>query len=105
MRGLTSELIVGQYFKNLGYEILHERLRTKFAEIDLVVKNHEEVILVEVKSNSSAEWVRVRVSQRQKKKLRLALRYMQTQFSLPVSLHLATVTKDGEIQIYADFLS
>lgn len=82
-----------------------QRLRTPFAEIDLVVKSRFEVLLIEVKSLSNHDWLAYRVGSRQKLRLRRALIYMQNRFKLGVRFHLATVTKGGEIEIYADFLS
>ena len=72
----------------------------------LVLKDKaDEIILLEVKSLSDADWVLQRISQRQRQRLKNALKYFQNHFCDEVRLHLAFVSSDGEIEIFEDFLA
>ncbi len=93
-----------EYFLTRGYQVVGERVRTPFSEVDLIVKNEREILLLEVKSLSHADWLEHRVGFRQKLRLQRALGYIQARYSLPVLFHLVTVTKDEEITVYTDFL-
>ncbi len=103
--GRICEELVAQKFLKLGFKILFRRFKSPFAEIDLVCRKADEIILLEVKSLSDADWVLQRISQRQRQRLKNALKYFQNHFCDEVRLHLAFVSSDGEIEIFEDFLA
>ena len=51
--GRMGESIAGAFLKNKGYTLLERNWRTPYGEIDLVVKNNETIIFVEVKTRAS----------------------------------------------------
>jgi len=48
--GKIGEEIAKEFLKNKGYEIIEQNYRTKYAEIDLLAKKNQELILVEVRT-------------------------------------------------------
>jgi len=51
--GKKGEMIVRKYLLNKGYEILETNYRLPFGEIDIIAKDKNEIVFVEVKSVSS----------------------------------------------------
>ncbi len=48
--GCWGEAIAGDYLKNKGYEIIEANYRTKYAEIDLIVRDKRTLVFVEVRT-------------------------------------------------------
>lgn len=46
----VGEEIAKEYLKNKGYKILEQNARSRFSEIDLIVKKNNQLILVEVRT-------------------------------------------------------
>ncbi len=51
--GRLGETLAGAFLKNKGYQILEKNWRTPYGEIDLVARQAESIIFVEVKTRSS----------------------------------------------------
>ena len=51
--GRLGELLAKEYLKNAGYTILAENYRTLLGELDLVIKKHDTIIFVEVRTRST----------------------------------------------------
>ncbi len=51
--GRLGESLAGAFLKNKGYTILEKNWRTPYGEIDLVARQAEAVVFVEVKTRSS----------------------------------------------------
>lgn len=51
--GARGELAAKAHLLKLGYEILHENYTTPFGEIDLIARDGETLVFVEVKARSS----------------------------------------------------
>lgn len=47
--GLKAEEIVADYIQQCGYELLNRRYKTKYGEIDIIAKNSQELLFIEVK--------------------------------------------------------
>ncbi|MGH2582403.1 MAG: YraN family protein [Anaerolineales bacterium] len=54
--GRWGEKAAEQFLTEKGYVILDRNARTKYGEIDLVVRKNEEIVFVEVKSRSSTDF-------------------------------------------------
>lgn len=52
-RGLDAEKQTGDYLTSLGFELLAQRYKTKYGEIDLIMQRENLVIFVEVKARPS----------------------------------------------------
>lgn len=51
--GNQGEHLAAVYLKQKGFEILESQYRCKYGEIDLVAKEQEEIVFIEVKSRQS----------------------------------------------------
>jgi putative endonuclease len=70
--GRKGEDLAASHLRNLGWEILERNYRTKLGEIDLVCRDHDSIVFVEVKTRASADFARPdeSVTQRKRAKLR-----------------------------------
>lgn len=79
--GKIGELIAQKYLKSKGYRIIECNWRTKYAEVDLIVKKGKVIVFVEVKTRKSERFARPEDFINYKKKQRLkraAIGYMQS---------------------------
>lgn len=64
--GKIGEVFAARYLSEKGYEIIGANFKTRFGEIDIIAKNSEYIIFVEVKTRSvnsianPREWVDAR---------------------------------------------
>lgn len=70
--GKIGESTAKEYLKDKGYKIIEQNYRTKFAEIDIVVKNKDVLIFVEVRTKTAEIFGRPEetINKRKKEKLR-----------------------------------
>jgi len=54
--GKIGENIAQEYLKKQGYKILERNFKTKYAEIDLVAKQKNEIIFVEVRTKRGLDF-------------------------------------------------
>ena len=54
--GSLGELIARDYLRNKGYKIIAQNYRTKYAEIDLIVRHKKILIFVEVRTKTSEQF-------------------------------------------------
>jgi putative endonuclease len=52
--GKTGEELAISFLKEIGYEILYTNLRLEKVEVDIVAKDKNQIVFVEVKTRSSA---------------------------------------------------
>ncbi|OPL15384.1 MAG: hypothetical protein AVO39_08210 [delta proteobacterium MLS_D] len=79
-RGLLGEKIAARYLQKQGYCILSSNYRCVFGEIDIIARDGDEIVFVEVKSRTSSTFGDPEVSvtlSKQKKLSRTALRYLE----------------------------
>jgi len=55
-RGRRGEKLAARFLKRQGYRILRRNCRNKYGEIDLVARDGNEVVFVEVKTRVSGDW-------------------------------------------------
>jgi len=51
--GNRGELEAARFLEQLGYKILHRQLRGRFGELDLVARDNDTIVFVEVKTRAS----------------------------------------------------
>lgn len=51
--GKSSEIIASNYLKELGYKILQTNYKNSIGEIDIIAKDGEYIVFVEVKARTS----------------------------------------------------
>lgn len=54
--GMKGEIKAAKYLKRKGYEIVAKNVREKFGEIDIVAKDGDTYVFVEVKTRSGSEF-------------------------------------------------
>jgi len=54
--GKDGEEIACQFLRSHGYEIVERNWRTRFAEIDIIARDGDAIVFVEVKSRASREY-------------------------------------------------
>ena len=54
--GRTGETLVETYLKKQGCKILHRNFRTPFGEADIIAKEGDEILFVEVKTRESSRF-------------------------------------------------
>jgi putative endonuclease len=83
---------------------LKQRLKTPYAEIDLVFRSPDglNLLMVEVKTANQTTFYNARISPRQKYRLLGASRFLAEQFNCLVEVHWAFVTKNGAVTIIED---
>lgn len=103
LRGENAEQKVISYYlkKYPKAKIVGQRLKTPFAEIDILIQqDFGKMILVEVKTLSSHHFIQNRISKRQKQRLLNAQCYLQEKFESLVEIHWAYVEKSGEVLVF-----
>jgi putative endonuclease len=80
--GQKAESLAWEYLKNKKYKILACNYETNLGELDLIVKDGQEIVFVEVKARRSESWgdpyEAVNVH-KQKKVIQVALQFIQSQ--------------------------
>jgi len=54
-KGLCAETLASMYFAAKGYQIIERRYKTRYGEIDILVRKGNMLVAVEVKSRQSIE--------------------------------------------------
>ena len=55
-RGRRGEEMAARFLERRGYRILRRNCRNKYGEVDLVARDGDEVVFVEVKTRVSSDW-------------------------------------------------
>ena len=79
--GTAAESIAASHLMKLGYQILEKNYRTKFGEIDLIAKDKDTIVFVEVKARNTGTFGHPKgaVTYRKQHKISMAaLKYLQT---------------------------
>ncbi len=102
-RGLESEYRVKKFYEAKGFKLLKHRLRTPFAEVDLLFQSPQgQVLMVEVKSANTEDFYLFRVPIKQKKRLERAVLYMSEELGCFIEIHWAFVKNSGEVVVVED---
>lgn len=56
MIGNFGEMLVITYLENLNYEILDKNFFTRYGEIDIIAKDNEEYVFIEVKTRTTSKF-------------------------------------------------
>ena len=98
--GFDAEKLVRSDWMDRGATVVAERLRTPFAEIDLLFRWKGQLWLIEVKTLSRVEFLSVRMSRRQKVRLCQAREWIQEHFRMETALIFAVVQGNGKILLF-----
>ena len=98
--GIQAERLVQRHFESKGYILRNSRLRTPFAEVDLVMEGRGEILLIEVKSLSQPDLIAFRIPWRQKGRLSRARAWAENWLECEVRLIFAFVDKTHKIFLF-----
>lgn len=102
-RGKSCEDLALQHYLSRSFQLIRRRWKSPFAEIDLVLRAPTgEIVLVEVKSLKSVEYLHVRISRRQKQRLQRALIF-SAERRPGTRMELAVVSQQGLVETFSDF--
>lgn len=93
--GERGEAIAVRQLKNKGYKIIETNYRTKLGEIDIIAKEKDTIVFVEVKSRRSVHFGNPKQAvtlQKQRKISRVALYYLKTIKQIDASARFDVVT-------------
>jgi putative endonuclease len=79
-RGSLGERAAASHLKAAGFQILATNYRCETGEVDLIARNQECLVFVEVKTRSKGQWLRPAAAVNRRKRQRLcrtALRYLR----------------------------
>ncbi len=98
--GKKGENIAADYLKKNGYRILETNFRCPLGEIDIIARDKEDLIFLEVKTRRSADlgYPEEAVDSRKQKKIsRLAEYYLQTNklTNTPARFDVVAITMSG----------
>ena len=81
-RGQHFELVVREYLESRGLQFLARNVRYRFGELDLVMRDHDELVFVEVRARQSNQFgpALASVDARKRKRLRFAAQRYLMQF-------------------------
>lgn len=83
------------YLSQRGYDILSQRLKTPFGEVDILVASPKGfLVLIEVKTLRRWDWLENRIHWKQRARLRNCRSYIEDQWNQKAILYLALVNKD-----------
>ena len=99
--GEKGEAIAARHLKKKGYRIIEKNYRTKLGEIDIIAKDKDTLVFVEVKSRRSWQFGNPKAAvtpQKQRKISMVALHYLKTTHRSNVSARFdvaaVTITRD-----------
>lgn len=80
-KGVAAEDLAAQHLMAKGFEILDARFKTKFGEIDLIIKKAKLICFVEVKTRQSIEEALHSITPRAQKRIEQSALYFLSQNS------------------------
>ncbi len=99
--GESGEAIAARHLKKKGYRIIETNYRTKIGEIDLIAKDKDTIVFVEVKSRRSWQFGNPKAAvtpQKQRKISMVALQYLKSihrsNASARFDVAAVTITRD-----------
>ena len=98
-KGLAGEAGAIAYLQKRGMVLLTQRYRSPFGEIDMVMRDGETLVFVEVKARATARegaGLLAVSARKQNRLLRTALQYLSTHAcDCPARFDVVEITKDG----------
>ena len=99
--GEAGEAIIARHLKQKGYRIIERNYRTKIGEIDIIAKDKDTIVFVEVKSRRSWQFGNPKAAvtfQKQRKISMVALQYLKatrrSNASARFDVAAVTITRD-----------
>lgn len=100
-KGVDAEARAAAYLEGRGYDVLVRRYKTKFGEIDLVVKRKNLICFVEVKCRCTLDEALNSITQRNRQRIEQSALYFGVDYPEYVACDLRfdviAITGDGNI--------
>lgn len=95
--GRIGEKLARDYLDKKGYQILEENFWCRYGEIDLIAKEEEYLVFVEVKLNTNNSYLapQEKVDYRKQKKLKKVARYYLSQYQVDSDFRFDVVAISG----------
>lgn len=104
--GHWAEDLAVAHLQNSGYEILERNLRYKVGEVDVVAKDHDTLVFVEVRSRSDPEQVHPAATitrHKQRQIIKVAMTYCKERAIQDCMIRfdvVAVLGLDGQLELY-----
>lgn len=82
-KGISAERIASKMLISRGYEILGQRIRTGYGEIDILAKKENDVVAVEVKQRKTLEAAKCCIPLRQRRRIFDAISFIASERNKP----------------------
>ena len=97
-RGIEAENKVKEYLLKNNFELIEQRYRTPFAEVDLLLRSPKgPLVMIEVKAISDWDRLLWRLDQRQRQRLKRACSFIENKYKKLVMLKVAYIDKFNKI--------
>jgi len=80
-RGRRAEAVAALFLRLKGYKILAQRLRTPLGEIDILARDRETLVFVEVKARASLDIARAALHPAQRRRIEAASRLLLPRYA------------------------
>ena len=78
-KGISAERVASKVLASEGYEILGQRIRTGYGEIDILAKKGNDVVAVEVKQRKTLVGAKCCITTQQQRRISNALLYIASE--------------------------
>jgi len=102
-RGKYCENLVKDLLIKSGWKLFAQRQMVCGVEVDLVFQRDSVLLVVEVKSLSSWEWLSHRLTVRQRRRLDRVVMALASRYNCPVHFQLAVVDKKQSVKFFDEF--
>ena len=99
LKGFRSEQIVLDYYLDKKWILMGQRIKTPFAEVDLLLKQGQILKLIEVKSLGHEAFMNYRIRPRQRERLIKAGQFLHLKWKMDVELEIVFVDNQKELTI------
>ncbi len=99
--GVKAEAAAATFLTGQGMELLEQRCRTPYGEIDLVMRDGQALVFVEVKARTTQEEALLSIRPRQQQRImEAALHYVSTLGDMQQDMRfdVIAISRDGQIQ-------
>ncbi|MGH1376187.1 MAG: YraN family protein [Alphaproteobacteria bacterium] len=100
-RGVKGEALACDYLRRQGFEILQQRYKTKFGEVDIIARMQDLICFVEVKVRGSLEEALEAVTPRSRKRIEQSALFFISEnpdvMSCDMRFDVVAITQGGNI--------
>ena len=95
--GKIGENLVEKYLKNINYQVIERNFRCKRGEIDIIAKEKDELVFIEVKTRASMEYGKPAEAVTNQKKKHI---YRSAEYYLAMHHKLSAYVRIDVVEVY-----